>query len=83
MFADNNTLIYSAEALDDRCIGSDVVCLQMWTTCNQLYLNVKKCELMWFCDPLTDIRPQSERLKNSDSEKYLVIDSDRNLSFNV
>ena len=83
MLADKKTLIYSAEALDDRYIGSDVVWLQMWIICNQLYLNVKKCELMCFCDPLTDIRPQSERLKNLNCVNYLVIHSNRNLSFNV
>ena len=83
MFADEKTPIYSAEALDDRYIGSDVVWLQMWIICNQLYLNFKKCELMWFCDPLTDIRPQSERLKNSNFVNYLVIHSNRNFSFNA
>ena len=63
MLADDTTLMYFAETLDDRCIRSDIVCLQKWITCYHLYLNVKKSDLMWFCEPMTDIRLQNERLK--------------------
>ena len=45
---------------------------------NHLYLNIKKSGFMWFCKPLTDIRPQIERIKNSYSAKYLGIHLDRN-----
>ena len=83
MLADDTTLMYSAETLDDRCIRSDVDCLQKWITCYHLYLNVKKSDLMWFCEPMTDIRLQYERLKNSDSVKYLGIHLDRNFSSDV
>ena len=83
MFADDTTIMYSAETLDDRCIHSDIVCLQEWINCNYLYLNVRKSELMWFCEPITDIRLQNENLKNSDSVKYLGIHLDRNFSFEV
>ena len=38
---------------------------------------------MWFCQPLTDIRLQIERLKNSDSLRYLGISLDRNFSFDL
>ena len=38
---------------------------------------------MRFCQPLTDNRLQNERLKNSDSVKYLRIHLDRELSFDV
>ena len=36
IFADDTTLMYTAKTLDDRCIGSDIVCLQKWITCEQL-----------------------------------------------
>ena len=77
MFADDTTLMYSAETLDDRCIGSDIVCLQMWVTCKYLSMNVKKSELMWFCDWMTDNRLQNESLKNSLSMKYLGVHLDK------
>ena len=83
MFADDTILMYSAETLDERCIGSDTVCLQKWITCNPLYLNNKKSELIWFCKPMTDIRFQIEKLNNSDSVKYLGIHLDRNFFFEV
>ena len=83
MFADDTTFMYSAETLDDRYIGSDTVCLQKWITCSPLYLKVKKSELIWFCNPMTDIRLQIEKLNNSDSVKYLDIHLDRNFSFDV
>ena len=83
IFEDGTTLMYSTETLDDRCSGSDIVCLQKWITCNHLYLNVKKSEHIWFCEPLTLIKFQTERLKSSDSVTYLGINLDRNLSSNV
>ena len=68
----------------NRCIGADIVCLQkMWITCSHLYLIVEKSELMWFCQPLTDIRLQIEGLKNSDSVRYLGINLDKNFSFDI
>ena len=68
----------------NRCIGSDIVGLQkMWITCSHLYLIVEKSELIWFCQPLTDIRLQIERLKNSDSVRYLGINLDKNFSFDI
>ena len=53
--------MYPAETLDDRYIGSKLVCLQNWITCDHLNLNVKKSELMEFCEPLIDIKVQNER----------------------
>ena len=83
MFADDTTLLYSAETLFDRSIGFDFVCLKKRITCNHMYLNVKKPELVWFCDPLRDIRLQNESLKNSDSVKYLSFHLERSLSLAV
>ena len=80
MFADDLTLMYSAETLDDKCIASDTFCLQKWIACNQLYLNETKSELTRFCELLTDIGLQQERLKSSHSVKYLGIHLDKNLS---
>ena len=74
MIANDTSFMYSAETLDNRCIGSDIVCLQKWINWNYSYLNVKKYEIMLFSEPLTDIGLQIERLKNSDYVKYLGID---------
>ena len=83
MFADDTKLMNSSETLNDRWIGFDLVCLQNEISCNKLDLNVKKSELMGFCQPLTDIRLHNQRFTNSDSVKYLGIHLDKNFSPDV
>ena len=66
MFADDTTLMYSEYSvgtLDDRCFGSDLVCLQKLFTRNHLDLNVKESEFMRLCQLLTDFKHQNQRLK--------------------
>ena len=62
MFVDGTTPMYSAETLDNKLIGSGIVCLLKWITCNRLYLNVDKSESHW------QISGFRKSLKNSDSE---------------